>query len=196
MRQPEDFSRFNLSSYIIIYTNRACPNKPIYPSSFAYLRELDKDNPLYTDTRYTDKIRYNDNLTVTKPSLKRQQFVRIASILTNIQNMFFEEIRTKQDLSYMSSCSLTIPYNSKFILMATSLGTNTVVVTRVYCTLGRFSTIFVQGRPENDFLRLLVFVTIHKLLSEKESTLKGKNLLPEETTSLALTLFRREQKQC
>ena len=29
------------------------------------------DNPLYTDTRYNDKIRYNDNLTVTKPSLKR-----------------------------------------------------------------------------------------------------------------------------
>ena len=32
---------------------------------------LDTDNPLYTDTRYNDKIRYNDNLTVTKPSLKR-----------------------------------------------------------------------------------------------------------------------------
>ena len=29
------------------------------------------DNPLYIDTRYNDKIRYNDNLTVTKPSLKR-----------------------------------------------------------------------------------------------------------------------------
>ena len=29
------------------------------------------DNPLYTDTRYNDKIRYNDNLTVTQTSLKR-----------------------------------------------------------------------------------------------------------------------------
>ena len=29
------------------------------------------DNPLYTDTRYNDKICYNDNLNVTKPSLKR-----------------------------------------------------------------------------------------------------------------------------
>ena len=29
------------------------------------------DNPLYADIRYNDKIRYNDNLTVTKPSLKR-----------------------------------------------------------------------------------------------------------------------------
>ena len=33
------------------------------------------DNPLYTDIRYNDKIRYNDNLTVMKPSLKRQQLV-------------------------------------------------------------------------------------------------------------------------
>ena len=28
-------------------------------------------NPLYTDTRYNDKNRYNDNLYVKKPSLKR-----------------------------------------------------------------------------------------------------------------------------
>ena len=29
------------------------------------------DNPLYTDSRYNDKVHDNDNLTVTKPSLKR-----------------------------------------------------------------------------------------------------------------------------
>ena len=29
------------------------------------------DNSLYTDTRYNDTIYYNNNLTVTKPSLKR-----------------------------------------------------------------------------------------------------------------------------
>ena len=29
------------------------------------------DNPLFTNTRYNDDIRYNDNLTVKKPSLKR-----------------------------------------------------------------------------------------------------------------------------
>ena len=29
------------------------------------------DNPFYTDTRYNDKIRYNDNLTVTKASVQR-----------------------------------------------------------------------------------------------------------------------------
>ena len=38
--------------------------------------EIDNtDNPLYTDIRYNDKIRYNDNLTVTKSSLKREQLV-------------------------------------------------------------------------------------------------------------------------
>ena len=47
--------------------------------------------------------------------------------------MIYEEIRTKQDLSYISIYSLSILYNSKFILMATSLGTNAVVVTRVHC---------------------------------------------------------------
>ena len=33
-------------------------------------------NPLYTDTRYNDKIRYNDNLNVTKPSLKRWRLMK------------------------------------------------------------------------------------------------------------------------
>ena len=33
------------------------------------------NNPLYTDTRYNDKIHYNDNLPVTKPLLKRLQLV-------------------------------------------------------------------------------------------------------------------------
>ena len=54
-------------------------------------------------------------------------------ILTNIQNVFCGEIKTKQALSYISICSLSIPYNSKFIIMATSLGTNAVIVTRVHC---------------------------------------------------------------
>ena len=47
--------------------------------------------------------------------------------------MFYVEIRTKQDLSYISVCLLSILYHSKFILMAFSLGTNNVVVTRVHC---------------------------------------------------------------
>ena len=46
--------------------------------------------------------------------------------------MFYEAIRTKQDHSYISICSLSILYYSKFILMATSLGTNAHVVPRVH----------------------------------------------------------------
>ena len=38
--------------------------------SFAW-SDLNTDNPLYTDTRYDDIIRYNDNFSGTKPSLKR-----------------------------------------------------------------------------------------------------------------------------
>ena len=45
--------------------------------------------------------------------------------------MFYEEIRIKQGLSYISFCLLRIVYNSKFIIMATSLGTNAVDVSRV-----------------------------------------------------------------
>ena len=40
----------------------------------------------------------------------------------------------EQSLPYISICSLRIRfYNSKFILMATSLGTDAVVVMRVHC---------------------------------------------------------------
>ena len=44
--------------------------------------------------------------------------------------MYYEEMRTKHDLIYIN---LLIKYNSKFILLATSLGPNAVVVTRVDC---------------------------------------------------------------
>ena len=57
------------------------------------------------------------------------------AILTNIQNVFYEEI-TKQNLSYISISSLRILYKSKFSLMAPSLGTNAVVVTKVHCISG------------------------------------------------------------
>ena len=49
--------------------------------------------------------------------------------------MFYGEIRIKQGISYISFCPLRILYNSKFIIMATFLGTNVVVVTRVHCIL-------------------------------------------------------------
>ena len=49
------------------------------------------------------------------------------------KHMFYGEIRTKQYLSDISICLLSILYNSKFILMAMSLGTSAVVVSRVHC---------------------------------------------------------------
>ena len=49
------------------------------------------------------------------------------------KHMFYEEIRIKQGLSYISFCPLKILNNSKFIIVATFLGTNAVVVTRVHC---------------------------------------------------------------
>ena len=90
------------------------------------------------------KIRYNDNLTVIKPTIKRKQISHklCKNIIFNTlkkhmfgyllespswgdsnkcpKHMFYEDISTKHDLSYISTCSLSILYNSKFILMATS----------------------------------------------------------------------------
>ena len=63
-------------------------------------------------------------------------FVRIASLGNSNKypkHIFHEEIRIKQGLFYILFCPLKILYNSEFILMATSLGTNAVVVTRVHC---------------------------------------------------------------
>ena len=42
-------------------------------------------------------------------------------------------IRITQGLSYISFCPLRILFNSKFTLLATSLETNAVIVTRVLC---------------------------------------------------------------
>ena len=62
--------------------------------------------------------------------------------------MFSEEIITKHDLSFISICSFSILYNSNFILTATSLGTNPVVVARVHCTIISLveNKINLQGR--------------------------------------------------
>ena len=49
--------------------------------------------------------------------------------------MSYEEIRINQSLSYISFCALRILYNSKFINMAISFGTNAVVLTKVHCTI-------------------------------------------------------------
>ena len=68
------------------------------------------------------------------------KLIRIASNSNKYpKRMFYEEIGIKQDLSYTSLCPLRILYNSKFILMATSLGTNAVVVTRFHCMMNNLS---------------------------------------------------------
>ena len=61
------------------------------------------------------------------------------------KHVFCEEIRIKQGLSYISFCSLKILYNSKFILEATSLRTNAVVVTRVHCNYCQSSANTMQN---------------------------------------------------
>ena len=66
-------------------------------------------------------------------------FIRIASERGDSnkypKHMFYEEITRKQCLSYISFCPLRILYNNKLITskIATFLGTNAVVVTRVHC---------------------------------------------------------------
>ena len=57
-------------------------------------------------------------------------------ILTNIQNItFYEEIKITQGFPYISLSPLRSLYNSKFILMETSLRTNiyAIVVARLHC---------------------------------------------------------------
>ena len=58
------------------------------------------------------------------------------------KQMFCEEKRIKQGLSYISFCPLRILYNSKFIIMATFFGTNAVVM-RVHCG-SRYGIFFIQ----------------------------------------------------
>ena len=66
----------------------------------------------------------------------------------------------EQSLPYISICSLRIRfYNSKFILMATSLGTDAVVVMRVHC-------IFVHTHWYNHSAAIPVGTEIHGNSSE------------------------------
>ena len=77
--------------------------------------------------------------------------------------MFYEEIRIKQDLSYISICPLRILNNSKFILMASSLGTNAAVVTRVltpFCFVVYSTRRFVVCLSVCHFVRMLFLVLL------------------------------------
>ena len=69
------------------------------------------------------------------------------------KHMFYEEIRIQEDLSYTLFCPLRILYNSKFIIMATFLGTNAVIVRRVYCNN-------IQLREWKHFKRRQLYQTV------------------------------------
>ena len=64
---------------------------------------------------------------------------------------------------------------------------------RGFDTLGKFSTVFLQGRY---FLGFSIGLPEHQVPSEKGSTLKGKNLLPQGANSFLLekTSFRKGGK--
>ena len=52
----------------------------------------------------------------------------------------------KPDLSYISFCPLRILYNNKFILMATSLGTNAVILIGIHY-------VYLSTRPKKKIIR-------------------------------------------
>ena len=92
------------------------------------------------------------------------------------KHMFFEEIRTKQYLCYISTCSLSILYNNKFNLMAMSLGTKAVVVTRVHC-------IYSQEEPQSQN----VAYQWHKEKEHEKTHKKNKNKKQTKKTKKNMT---------
>ena len=69
-------------------------------------------------------------------------FVRIALVRHFKQYpkyVFYEEIKIKQVISYISLCACRTHYNIKFILMTRSPGPNAVVVRRVHCNTKQVS---------------------------------------------------------
>ena len=89
------------------------------------------------------------------------------------KHMFYEKKRTKQDLSYISICSLSTLYNSKFILMATFLRTNPVVVTTVHCRFTFFLWCFTYHgsggymRAKDFFIIIFNIIRLTNLLRHR-----------------------------
>ena len=71
--------------------------------------------------------------------------------------MFYEEISTKQDFSYISTCSLSILYNSNCILTPTSLGKKCC-----RCNEGSLYPIYVMQ------LWHTIFQIIKRIIEEKQ----------------------------
>ena len=67
------------------------------------------------------------------------------------KHMFFDQIRTNQDHSYISICLFNILYNSKFILMTTYFGTNAVIKRGFTVSM----TLSVMGNKQSAWYRLL-----------------------------------------
>ena len=87
--------------------------------------------------------------------------------------MFYEEIRIKQGLSYISFCPFRILYKSKFILMATSLGTNAVVIMTVHCIYSSLDHSFLLEygiHPNYHTMRLGFSQLLGKLMVKYVST--------------------------
>ena len=88
----------------------------------------------------------------------------------NIQSiMFYEEIRIKQGISYISFCPIRILYNNKFILKATSVGTNAVVVTRVHCTSMYYAVSNVGFCKRTDITKTCLFKYIVNFTTKNEN---------------------------
>ena len=87
------------------------------------------------------------------------------------KHMFYEEIRMKQGLLFILFCPIRILYNSIFILMATALGTNAVVVMRVHCSKQEVTNVIslvqkwhqtYQMYPTPLMLTLCIFIDIRR----------------------------------
>ena len=79
-------------------------------------------NPLYTDTRHNDKVRYNDNLNVTKPLLKRWRLMRnYAKTLHNIfkQHMFWIFVRIASEEAILTYIQNICSMRKYFVLVFT-----------------------------------------------------------------------------
>ena len=84
--------------------------------------------------------------------------------------------KTRSFFFYISFCPFRILYNSKFILMATFLGSDAVIVTRVHhinlhCVLGEFPTSSKIFGKECD---LCMYLQLPFLMGQKYTEVKKK----------------------
>ena len=112
--------------------------------------------------------------------------------------MFYEDIRTEQDLSHISICSLSFLYNSKFISVATSLetfscnvfGASVTNIERISKLQKRAARIILRANydtPSVDMFSQLGWLSIPDRLKYNKAVLTYRainNLSPEYITQL------------